>query len=169
MKLYIFLFLLLIGFSSMGQNYQSKSDFWNRVHFGGGLGLGFTNGGFNGSVSPSAIYQVNEQFATGVSLNFNYAKFNEDKLLAYGGSVLTLFNPVPFLQLSGEFEQLRINRTLSTIGLNDIEDNYWSPALFLGLGYSNQNVTFGMRYDVLYDADKSIYANAWMPFVRVYF
>lgn len=169
MKPYIFLFLLLIGFSSMGQNNHTKNDFWSNVHYGGGIGLGFTNGGFNGSVSPSAIYQVNEQFATGVSLNFNYAKFNEDKLLAYGGSVLTLFNPVPFLQLSGEFEQLRINRTFSNIGFNEIEDNYWSPALFLGLGYSNQNVTFGMRYDVLYDDDKSIYANAWMPFVRVYF
>ncbi len=153
----------------MGQNYQTKSNFWNNVHYGGGLGLGFTNGGFNGSVSPSAIYQVNEQFATGVSLNFNYAKFNEDKLLAYGGSIITLFNPVPILQLSGELEQLRINRTISNIGLNDIEDNYWSPALFLGLGYSNQNITFGIRYDVLYDENKSIYANAWMPFVRVYF
>jgi len=169
MKLYIFLFFLLIGFSSMGQNYQTKSDFWGNVLYGGGIGLGFTNGGFNGSVSPSAIYQVNEQFAAGVGLNFNYAKFNEDKFLAYGGSVLTLFNPVPFLQLSGEFEQLRINRTFSNIGFIDIEDNYWSPALFVGLGYSNQNVTFGMRYDVLYDDDKSIYANAWMPFVRVYF
>lgn len=153
----------------MGQNHRTKSDFWNNVHYGGGLGLGFTNGGFNGSVSPSAIYQVNEQFATGVSLNFNYAKFNDDKLLAYGGSVITLFNPVPLLQLSGELEQLRINRTISNLGLADIEDNYWSPALFLGLGYSNQNVTFGIRYDVLYDDDKSIYANAWMPFVRVYF
>ena len=169
MKPYIFLFFLLIGFSSMGQNHQTKSNFWNNVHYGGGLGLGFTNGGFNGSVSPSAIYQVNEQFATGVSLNFNYAKFNDDKLLAYGGSVITLFNPVPLLQLSGELEQLRINRTISNLGLADIEDNYWSPALFLGLGYSNQNVTFGIRYDVLYDDDKSIYANAWMPFVRVYF
>ncbi len=153
----------------MGQNQHTKSDFWNRVHYGGGLGLGFTNGGFNGSVSPSAIYQVNEQFATGISLNFNYAKYNDDKLLAYGGSVLTLFNPLPFLQLSGELEQLRINRTFSNLGFSDIEDNYWSPALFLGLGYRNQNITFGVRYDVLYDDDKSIYANAWMPFVRVYF
>ena len=153
----------------MSQNHQTKSDFWNRVHYGGGLGVGFTNGGFNGSVSPSAIYQVNEQFAAGISLNFNYAKYNDDKLLAYGGSVLTLFNPVPFLQLSGELEQLRINRTFSNLGFSDIEDNYWSPALFLGLGYRNQNITFGVRYDVLYDDDKSIYANAWMPFVRVYF
>ena len=89
--------------------------------------------------------------------------------MAYGGSVLTLFNPIPFLQLSGELEQLRINRTISNIGFPDIEDNYWSPALFIGLGFVNQNITFGMRYDVLYDNNKSIYANAWMPFVRVYF
>ena len=169
MKTYLLLFFILIGFTVLGQNQIAKSDFWNNVRFGGGIGLGFTNGGFNGSISPSAIYQVNEQFATGVSLNFNYAKFNDDKLLAYGGSLLSLYNPVPFLQLSGEFEQLRINRTISYIGLDDIEDNYWSPALFLGIGYSNQNVTFGIRYDVLYDDNKSIYANAWMPFVRVYF
>jgi long-subunit fatty acid transport protein len=169
MKTYLLLFFILIGFTVLGQNQNAKSDFWNNVRFGGGIGLGFTNGGFNGSISPSAIYQVNEQFATGVSLNFNYAKFNDDKLLAYGGSLLSLYNPVPFLQLSGEFEQLRINRTISYIGLDDIEDNYWSPALFLGIGYSNQNVTFGIRYDVLYDDNKSIYANAWMPFVRVYF
>ncbi|MGB5668137.1 MAG: alpha-ketoglutarate decarboxylase [Maribacter sp.] len=169
MKTYLLLFFILISFTILGQNQNAKSDFWNNVRFGGGIGLGFTNGGFNGSISPSAIYQVNEQFATGVSLNFNYAKFNDDKLLAYGGSLLSLYNPVPFLQLSGEFEQLRINRTISYIGLDDVEDNYWSPALFLGIGYSNQNVTFGIRYDVLYDDNKSIYANAWMPFVRIYF
>jgi long-subunit fatty acid transport protein len=169
MKTYLLLFLLLIGFNALGQNRNVKSDFWNNVYYGGGIGLGFTNGGFNGSISPSAIYRVNEQFATGVSLNLNYAKFNDDKFLAYGGSVLTLFNPIPFLQLSGELEQLRINRTISNIGLPDIEDNYWSPALFIGLGFVNQNITFGMRYDVLYDNNKSIYANAWMPFVRVYF
>ena len=169
MKIYLLSFLLFIGFTAISQKGNLKSDFWNNVHYGGGLGLGFTNGGFNGSISPSAIYQVNEQFATGISLNLNYAKFNDDRLLAYGGSVLSLFNPVPFLQLSGEFEQLRINRTISYIGSNDVVDNYWSPALFLGIGYRSQNVTFGVRYDVLYDDNKSIYANAWMPFVRVYF
>jgi len=148
---------------------KARSPFWSQVRFGGGIGLGFTNRGFNGSISPSAIYQVNDQFATGLSLNFNYAKFDDDKLLAYGGSVLTLFNPIPFLQLSGEFEQLRINRTYSLIGGQQVENNYWSPALFLGLGYTNNFMTVGVRYDVLYDAGKSVYANAWMPFVRVYF
>ncbi|WP_282055293.1 alpha-ketoglutarate decarboxylase [Maribacter luteus] len=166
MKHYIFTLLLLIGISCFGQG--SSNNFWDNVRFGGGIGIGFTNGSFNGSISPSAIYQVNEQFAAGTSLNFNYAKFNDDKLFAYGGSILTLYNPIPNIQLSAELEQLRINRTYALDGGNR-EDNYWSPALFLGLGYSNQNVTFGLRYDVLYDDDKSIYANALMPFVRVYF
>lgn len=159
---------MLFGVICFAQNPYNKSEFWNKVHFGGGIGLGFTNGGFNGSISPSAIYQFNEQFATGISLNLNYAKFNENKLFAYGGSILSLYNPIPFLQLSGEFEQLRINKSLGYTGL-DIEQNYWSPALFLGIGYTSQNVTFGVRYDVLYNDTKSIYANAWMPFVRVYF
>ena len=166
MKRYILGLLFLIAFSANSQT--SPSNFWNDVRFGGGIGLGFSNGYFNGSIAPSAIYQVNEQFATGVSLNFNYAKFDDDRLLAYGGSVLALYNPIPFIQLSSEWEQLRVNRTYALEG-GDLEDNYWSPALFLGIGYSNRNVTFGLRYDVLYDDNKSIYTNALMPFIRLYF
>ena len=147
---------------------SNGTDFWNRVRFGGTVGLGFTNNGFNGSISPSAIYQFTDQFAAGTSLSFNYAKFNDDKFLAYGGSILSLFNPIPQLQFSSEYEQLRINRTLNT-GTINIEDNYWLPALFVGVGYSTYNVTFGLRYDLLYDDNKSIYGNALMPFVRVYF
>lgn len=150
------------------QNSGYPGSFWDNVRFGGGIGLGFTNGGFNGSISPSAIYQFNEQFASGASLNFNYAKFNDDKLLAYGGSILALYDPIPFLQISGELEQLRINREFDN-GTTRWEHNYWSPALFMGIGYVNRNFTVGIRYDVLYDNSKSIYANAWMPFVRVYF
>lgn len=152
----------------MAQGPTGPSNFWNDVRFGGGLSLGFTNGGFNGAISPSAIYEFNQMFAAGLSLNFNYAKFDNDKLLAYGGSALALFNPIPQLQLSGEFEQLRINRSYD-LGTTELKDNYWSPGLFLGIGYSSRNVVFGIRYDVLYDENKSIYANAWMPFVRVYF
>ena len=164
--------LCLVGFLftlfTTAQNTSAKSDFWNHVRFGGGIGLGFTNGGFNGTIAPSAIYQATDNFAVGTSLSFNYAKFNDNKLMAYGGSVLTLFNPIHFIQLSAEFEELRVNKTIDAIP-NDIKDNYWSPGLFLGLGYTDRNFTVGVRYDVLYDDQRSIYANAWMPFVRVYF
>jgi len=167
----LLLALFLVAFTMVvcAQDPTPKSAFWSQVRFGGGLGLGISNGGFNASVSPSAIYQFNDRFAAGTSLTFNYAKYLESKRYAYGGSILTLYNPIHFLQLSAELEQLRINQTLATIGGPNIEDDYWSPALFLGIGYTDRNFTVGIRYDVLYDDDKSIYLNAWMPFVRVYF
>lgn len=167
-KLFLAFSFLLIVNGLFGQTDYSRGDFWSRVHYGGGLGLGFGNGSFNAAVSPSAIYQVNNEFAVGASLNFNYAKFQEARLVAYGGSILTLYNPIHFLQLSTELEQLRVNRTLEIAGGN-IEEYYWSPALFFGVGYRSQNVTFGIRYDVLYNNGKSIYADALMPFIRVYF
>jgi len=168
MKTLFILFLPLATFQLTAQYQGANSDFWNNVQYGGGIGIGFTNGGFNSSLSPTAIYNVSDQFATGIGLNLNYAKFNSDKLFAYGGSILSFYHPINFLQLSAEIEQLRINRSYGLIGTN-LEDNYWSPALFIGLGYRNQNVTFGMKYDLLYDSNKSIYANRLMPFIRVYF
>jgi hypothetical protein len=162
------LFFMLFVFAGSAQNRNYSTDFWRNVRFGGGIGLGFTNSGFNATLAPSAIYRFNEKFATGPGLNFSYAKFKDDKLLAYGGSWLSLFNPLPSLQTSAEFEQLRINRTYDD-GTVRWEDDYWSPALFLGIGFVNHNFTVGVRYDALYDGNKSIYANAWMPFVRVYF
>ena len=163
----ILVIILNITFS-IAQISGTGNDFWKKVRFGGGIGLGFTNNGFNGSISPSAIYQFNQEFAAGTSLSFNYAKFNDDKFLAYGGSILSLYNPIPQLQFSTEYEQLRVNKTLINQTSN-LEDNYWLPALFFGIGYSTYNVTFGVRYDVLYNERKSIYGNALMPFVRVYF
>ena len=159
--------LMAVSTNLSAQNRGQRSPFWNQVRFGGGLGLGFTNGGFNASVSPSAIYLFNDQFAAGLGLTFNYAKFDQDKRTAYGGSVLTLYNPIPFLQLSAELEQLRINQRFD-LGNSILEDDYWSPALFLGLGYTSNFATVGVRYNVLHD-NRSIYAGAWVPFVRVYF
>lgn len=158
---------VFLGFTGQYCSAQ-KAIFWENVRFGGGLGLGLNSGGFNASVSPSAIYQFNEQFATGVSLNFNYAKFNDDKRLAYGASAIALYNPIDIIQLSVEFEQLRVNLR-DQVGATTFEDNFWSPGLFLGIGYTQRNFTVGIRYDVLYDENRSIYLDAWLPFVRVYF
>ena len=85
-----------------------------------------------------------------------------------GGSLISLFNPIPEIQLSAEFEELHVHRKYEDF-LELENDNYWVPALFIGAGYRAQQVTIGVRYDLLYDEENSIYANAWMPFVRVYF
>ncbi|MFT5942717.1 MAG: hypothetical protein ACI9Q4_001983 [Sediminicola sp.] len=167
-RCFLMFIFILSSIIAMGQGYRTSGGFWNNVYYGGGVGLGFGRESFNASLSPSAIYQANEQMAVGLGLNFNYSKFQESKLLAYGGSLLTLYNPIQLIQLSAELEHLRVNRDFEFDGAT-ISENYWSPALFVGIGYSNRNVTFGIRYDLLYDEEKSIYGDPFMPFIRFYF
>ena len=172
MKYRVLFILVICFFSSSFFSLKAQDEnfkFWDHVRFGGGLGLSFGDGFFSGTIAPSAIYEFNDQFALGVGLNGTYNSLkNTYKSTIIGGSVLSLFNVIPELQISAEFEELNVSRKYDDVfALED--DNYWYPALFLGAGYRNQNFTMGIRYDVLYDEGKSIYANAWMPFVRVYF
>ena len=88
-----------------------ESNFWEHVRFGGSLGLSTSNDFFTLGVAPSAIYEFNQQFALGVSLNYTYNRLkNQYKSNIYGGSILGLFHPIPEIQLSAELEQLRVNR-----------------------------------------------------------
>lgn len=169
-NIFLTLFLCIISFSSFGQsNTQTQgSDFWQNVRFGGGVGLSFGNNIFSATVAPSAIYDFNEQFSAGVSLNYTYFKDDDFfKSTIIGGSFIGLYNPLQEIQLSTEFEYMNVNRDF-----NDpifIDDNYWQPAVFFGVGYRTNNITLGVRYNVLHDNDKSIYADALVPFFRVYF
>ena len=168
-KIYFLSFLFLfLAFSGFAQNQQSQSAFWNRVRFGGGIGLNFFNGGFNGSISPSAIYQFNDYVAAGLGANVNYNSFNDQRFLAYGPSAIVLANPIAQIQVSGEFEILRVNSSIQSPN-GTFESDFWAPALFFGVGYRTQFATVGVRYNVLNNNDNNIYANAFVPFVRVYF
>jgi hypothetical protein len=165
------IFVSLFFFTSLWaqqNSYRSTSsdDFWEKVQFGGGIGLSFGSGYTDIALSPSAIYNFNETFALGMSLQGGYiSSKNYYKSYTYGGSLIGLINPIPQIQLSAELEQLRIN----TDYIHLESDNFWNTALYLGAGYRSGNVTIGARYDVLHDDNKSIYSDAFMPFVRVYF
>ena len=167
--------IILLGFfsipvKSQTNSHKGQSQFWEHVRFGGGLGLGFGDGYFSGTIAPSAIYQFDDTFALGVGLNASYYKQkNIHKSTILGGSLIGLFNPSDFLQLSAEFEEQHVSRNFDQNYVGNPDTNYWYPALFLGAGYRTGNFAFGIRYDVLYDDDKSIFADPWMPFVRVYF
>jgi len=171
----IVIFTLTMCFSVVFSNAQvddveTKSDFWEHVRFGGGLGLSSGTDFFTLGVSPSAIYQFNPKVAVGTSLNYTYNRFkNRYKSNIYGGSVLALFNPIDEIQISTELEQLRVSRNYEGLNKGLPSDNYWAPALFVGAGYRTNNVTLGLRYDLLYNERKSVYADAIVPFVRVYF
>ncbi|SDG62256.1 hypothetical protein SAMN04489796_101107 [Winogradskyella thalassocola] len=170
----IILFTLLMCFFTLFSFAQeptaNKENFWSSVEYGGGIGLNFGDGFFSGSLSPNALYRFNPYVATGIGLNFSYSSQKDVfKSTVLGGSVIGLFNPYREVQISTEFEQLHVSRKFDDRFVTNLKEDYWYPALFLGAGYTNSNVTIGIRYDVLYDKDKSIYSEAWMPFVRFRF
>lgn len=75
------------------------------------------------------------------------------------------------MQLSAELEQLRVNNSYDSYWGGGSYD-FWNTALFLGAGYRTNNVTIGVRYNVLYKDDDNrpdVYGTDFMPFVRVYF
>ncbi|MEO6174606.1 MAG: hypothetical protein ABIP27_05595 [Flavobacterium circumlabens] len=173
-----FFVILMFLFSNLAvsqtqQNYviDNNPDFWDRVQFGGGLGLGIGSGYTDISVMPSAIYNINEIVAVGVGLQFGYlSSKNYYSSFVYGGSIVGLVNPIPEIQLSAELEQVRVNTDYESNNFRTaFSDNYWNTALYLGAGYRTGNVTVGARYDVLFDPDRSLYGSGFMPFVRVYF
>ena len=173
-KPFFVILVLLFSTSVISQQkyvIDNSSHFWDKVQFGGGLGLGIGSGYTDISVMPSAIYNVNEIVAVGVGLQFGYLSSKSYyNSFVYGGSVVGLVNPIPEIQLSAELEQVRVNTDYnSTPYRPSYSDNYWNTALYLGAGYRTGSVTIGARYDVLYDPDRSLYGSGFMPFVRVYF
>ena len=149
-------------------NYKSKSDFWQKVQFGGGIGLGFGSGYTDISIAPSAIYNFNEYVALGLGAQYSYvSQKNYYDSHLYGGSIIALFNPIRAIQLSAELEELRVNVNLD--GSNSDSKSFWNTGLFVGAGYRTNNVTIGVRYNVLHDDDKRVYSDALVPFLRMYF
>ena len=137
------------------------------MRFGGGMQLSIGSNYTTIGVSPSAIYEFSDTFASGIGMSYLYSKFTSQNVRynIYGVSALVLYNPIKAIQLSTEFEELNIHENRS-----GTKTDYWNPALYIGAAYSmNRNVAMGVRYDVLYDENKSIYDSAFNPFVRIYF
>ena len=171
-KTLTFLFFISLSFSISAQVAtppKAKSDFWNKVQIGGGLGLSDGSGFTDITIAPSAIYNFNQyvSLGTGLQASFVSSKGNYSSTIL-GGSLITLFNPIEQIQLSAELEEMNVSTKYELVGSN-VKDNFWNTALYLGAGYRAQNVTIGARYNVLFDKDKSVYSDALMPFVRVYF
>ncbi len=165
----VLLFILFcLSFSAYGQldslGINQPSRFWDNVRFGGGLGLSFGNNITVINVSPSAIYDFQNNFALGVSLGYLYAKDGDFRSNVFSPGVLAFYNPAEEVQLSAEFEQLFINQEF---GADSRSFEY--PALYLGVAYRIGWAAFGVRYDILYDERDAIFASPWSPIVRIYF
>lgn len=158
------LFLLLFFTFSFTIVAQQKSDFWDNVRFGGGFSLGF-GAQTTIAISPSAVYGFDNGFSLGAGLTYIYSEIGDFTTNVYGGSIISLYQiPNVGVQLSGEFEQSFAKQLNSTASFNTS-----FPALYFGAAYNQGKFAFGFRYDVLYDANKSVYASPFSPIVRFYF
>lgn len=149
---------------------KQKSDFWNHVRFGGGFGLSIGSGFTDVTVAPSAIYNVNKYVSLGAGLQGSIVSQKDYYSSGiYGASAIALFNPIEEAQLSLELEQVRVNNTYRNPTTGTLKDNFWNTGLFVGAGYRVENMTVGMRYNLLFNKEKNVYSDALMPFIRVYF
>jgi hypothetical protein len=172
-KLLSFLFFLMIsniGFAQEQNIPKAKTDgFWDHVQFGGGFGLAIGNDFTDIMVAPSAIYNFNEHFALGTGLQYSRLKqknFYSSNVV--GGSVIGLFNPFEEIQLSLEVEQVHVNTTYVDL-YDNVKRSFWNTGLYVGGGYRADNVTIGARFNLLFDKDKDLWGDAFMPFIRVFF
>lgn len=167
---FLFLIVLVITFTNAkGQDTlpKPKSEFWKKVSFIPSIGLGFGSGYSNVSVAPAAVYKINKYISTGLGLQYSYLKQNNlFSSTTYGGSLITLVNPLKELQLSVELEQLKASVKNEVIA---VKSDFWNTAFFVGAGYRFGNSVIGARYNLLFNEDKGVYGDALLPFVRIAF
>ena len=146
-----------------GKTYTYQ-PFWS---FGGNLGFSFWNGGTDILVAPKAYYNVSPKFLTGFGITYIYSDYDNNYFgyhqNSIGGSIMAAVRPVSMIQLSAEYEALHTTRG------GYAADQYWNNAIYLGAAFVAGHVSFGFRYDVLYDANKSVYGSAWNPVIGFYF
>lgn len=166
-----FSILLSLGFFFVSFSQDVEDSFKDHLRYGGSFNVGFSNNYTTIGISPSAIYQFDSGFATGVSLSYFHTKqktFNNTYTSnVFGGSIITLYSPIHFLQLSAELEELNVHRKDSFLDT----DPYWLTSLYLGIAYQTGSVSFGIRYDILYENNdfNNIYGSSVSPVFRIYF
>lgn len=170
----IFIVIVFFFHENVIAQYQQipprRNPFWEKVQFGGGLGLNFGSGYTDISIAPSAIYNFNPYVAMGLGLQASYVSSKDYYNSGiYGISFLTFVNPLPQIQLSVNLNESWVNNNYQMIGGSNHSEEFWNTALFLGAGYRTGNVTVGLAYNVLFNANDNVYSDAVMPFVRAYF
>ena len=159
------LFLMLSLSPATAQQTKQK-----KISFYGGFGLSFGTGYTYVSLQPGIIYNLHPKFRLGAGVQYTYLKSNKSyygvnyKYNILGFNTMALYNPYKELEFSVEYEDLYVKQNY-----NGIKNNFWSPALFGGMGYRYGPVVAGFKFNFLFDRKTSIYQDAFTPFIRIYF
>lgn len=156
------LFLSFFLYSAIA--FTQEDNFWDNVRFGGGIGFGFGSNNTTLSISPAAVYDFNDSFSLGMGIGYSYNKNDSFKSNIISPNIFILYRPIREIEFSSDLQQMYVHRKSDSLS-----EKYNYPALNLGFSYRMGNVSLGVQYDVLYDKNKSIYASAFSPIVRVFF
>lgn len=106
----LFVFLLIFPFVSFSQytiDDEEDESFWDRVYFGGGLGLQFGNYTLV-DVSPRIGYKITDEWSIGLSSKYQYIRIktnNADfETNTYGGGVFSSYFFADNLFAHAEYE-----------------------------------------------------------------
>lgn len=165
------------------QNQQKKGFDFNRMVFGGGLGLTFGSI-TNVYVAPSVGYRITDNFAAGITLGYNYYRdkeafytYNVNTNLEmyrplsqsiYSGSVWGRYMIIPNIIVQAEFEMNSLSFYNGALGYRADKDGWMMPGkervmvpcLLLGGGYRQPiGEHFSMFIMAMYDVFQDLPGN----------
>ena len=166
----LFYKLLFISIFLSAIHVQAQKKHHKKVGVYGGFGLSLATGYTYVSLQPGLIYHIHPKFKLGTGVQYTYLKSNKSyygvnySYNIYGFNLMNMYYPFKNLEMSVEFEDLYVQQNY-----NNVKNNFWSPALFGGMGYRYGAVVAGFKFNFLFDTQKSIYQDAIIPFFRIYF
>ena len=155
-----FAIILFSLFACQFANAQEKPKFWDRIYFGGNLGLSFGSNSTVVDVSPIVGYKITERLSVGFGVTYIYYHVKIPSInysyetSIYGGDVFTRY--FFFDNLFGHVEAGALNLDVPSQFFPYTLKREWIPNFLLGAGYRAQmgehsSFMIMLLYDVIDD------------------
>lgn len=129
---------------------KERAPWRDRVFFGGGGGLQFSNWATFVSVMPSVGYRITPKLSGGVTGIYQYTHFRDFQVSThnYGASLFSRYFVLPQIYATAEYEQI----SFDIVTLDQQRRRQWVDRMLVGAGYFQQGSgRGGFHIGVLYD------------------
>lgn len=130
---------------------EDRPKWRDKVFFGAGGGLQFSNIATMVAVMPSVGYRITPKLSAGVTGMYQFTRYRDIQLSAhnYGASLFTRYFVLPQLYITSEYEQLNFD----IISYDRSRQRHWVDRMLVGAGYfqSSGRGRGGMLIGVMYD------------------